>query len=517
MGSDRPGPSTRTKQADFDGEFRVVTRASNGLHTSTFSTPHGRILVHLPADLAAGDDFVGSMELSPVGAGRRRVRNLKALEALGLRFSENSPSIRAGYFRAQIPREIPGFVYLQLVDGKSDLAWAMVPCSRDPAPPADDSDTPSSGGLLIPWGAEAGQPIAIQGHFDLAPENWKVRLGGKSAPVLASSPRSLVVRSPKQIIGRCPIEINHGALTLASDIQNIAVSTKTPARARTGQRIAIRVTVKGLHDLPIDVSLSLAASGELYKVPGNLDQILAIRPERIKNGTYQTTLTLMPLRTAPVEVALAINAALFATLVYSNCWTCSGCSEECQGNDAKCTVGAQKSDPPVADYGPIQFGNTQWMRYRTKSYECVEVVCRNWIGQECCRYTKWKEMVGFMWKTSTSKDSAGQPIWVDDPPALPCRCGSLLEITLNLGFAGFDKYGAFKEAREKSGCPGLSWEAAADLAKNCGFGSFWDSASSLSGKDWFEVFQKALAVLGAAGGATPNPLTPSGPPVPMGK
>ena len=47
------------------------TETDWGLHTATFETPNGRIIVYLPDDVCPGDTISGSVSVDPVGSSER--------------------------------------------------------------------------------------------------------------------------------------------------------------------------------------------------------------------------------------------------------------------------------------------------------------------------------------------------------------------------------------------------------------------------------------------------------------
>ena len=176
--------------------YRVDSSSANGLYIATFTTPQGLIKVNLPDDMAAGDTISGTVTPNqPARMKRSGRQNLAELNTLCDRSGRTTDAGRRQTFSWSIPQPLN-------TNSKHDCPFASRPERRLPplfryqphAPPSPTQFT-------VPTGGQQGRLIQIDcpcnGVF--SPQDY-VRIGGKMLPLMAESPRSLVVHNTSEVL-----------------------------------------------------------------------------------------------------------------------------------------------------------------------------------------------------------------------------------------------------------------------------------------------------------------------------
>ena len=150
-----------------------------------------------------------------------------------------------------------------------------------------------------------------------------------------------------------------------------------------------------------------------------------------------------------------------------------------------------------------------WRLFSVHADKCENVVCRNWLGEECCRFNEWQTEDYVEWETTTTPDviSSYQPVPPDPlgpPPSGPslrteislCNCGDLLGV-MTLARAESTSYKDFDgkfETWVQLKCK-LNKKQAFEQIEACGWGRQYAEFGKMDGKDWVEAIDKAIGQL----------------------
>lgn len=320
---------------------RLVTES--GLHQATFETPQGRVRVYLPDDVAAGSTISGTVAVEPApsrdeGQARRNLDELRgyAVEVGGPGLLIPGVRIRAGQqvtvtasrvgltspCREVVLNPGPGqrITYQLSSDGglscgvlvqvgettrpglplilrnskDEEVSRLNIPLVLAPSAARPATVTPQD--YQFPSTAQAGWPIEIHGPFDGDAATTGVRIGDRSVPVLAESPRRIILRDTDAPPGLTKVEVVEGGVTAAGGIRNIEIKLEADRLNLTrGEQTHLRVTVRGIAGLTEDTSIRLRnESPNVVNVEGGNEQILTVPANRTQTGevqTYTRTLT----------------------------------------------------------------------------------------------------------------------------------------------------------------------------------------------------------------------------------
>jgi hypothetical protein len=203
---------------------RAETRHDNGLSTTTFTIPRGRIVIVLPDDTAPGDTV--SATLNVVRENRtsaEQQQNRDSLLRYRVTIGETSAPVEQGRVVLAVPATPPanqpsGTLPLTLSDengntlGQADVRLAAAARTSTPAA--------SPGEVRLPRSGRAGQTLVVLGRFDGDLTNTHVLIGGREAPILAESPRKVVVQSPSDPKGKTQIEVREADRTATAEFNN---------------------------------------------------------------------------------------------------------------------------------------------------------------------------------------------------------------------------------------------------------------------------------------------------------
>jgi hypothetical protein len=220
-------PAVGWAQAGAAGQpiqARVETKTERDLRRITFKTPQGNLILTLPADMAPGDTVSGMVALEPSGRSEEeRARNEEFLGGYFLEMAGQSPT-RTDRDRNLAVWTLPtstgdGRIALVLRDkndievGRADIVLEMA------------SSRPSAGGVTamdfaLPVVGKAGQTLAIAGRFDGDGATTRVLIGSQAAPVVAESPRKVVVQSPRDALGKTQIAVEEGGVAARGEFNH---------------------------------------------------------------------------------------------------------------------------------------------------------------------------------------------------------------------------------------------------------------------------------------------------------
>jgi len=308
---------------------QAMETTDSGLKTTSFVTAAGKVDVNFPDDMAANDEISGTVIAQPAGnTEEERELNLDELNGYVVNVAPDRPTDSvaqqppesssnsqpptdaigtpatvsgappadscAAPPLAQVPivyptspSNMPSFnfrvppgcgrmrVGLQKTHGRT-VCMATTPCLPEPPP------TPcSSQQCILPTVGRCGYPIPIKRPCSGGFSNSQVQMqppGGKptNCTPLAKSPRQLVVKSPRSVIGPAQLTAREGNQVAQGDFHNLKVSLQCSNTVlHKGDSTQIQIHVQGLQGLKQPVKLHVHAFGVLELNGGN-DQMFSL-------------------------------------------------------------------------------------------------------------------------------------------------------------------------------------------------------------------------------------------------
>ena len=190
-------PSLDRVRAQSDGDNVQV---SGGISTASFTTPEGKIQVHVSADAAPGDTISGVVLAEPAGkTPQEQQANLGTLTGLVVDFEGQRTKVAQKQYEWTVPAALRvgrAILTLRRPDGRM---VSQVPVPIDPQPPLPRG--PGQTGVALPSDLQIGRPATIRGRFDGSLRAKSVDVGGIPAELLAASPRQVVFRTSQTTRG----------------------------------------------------------------------------------------------------------------------------------------------------------------------------------------------------------------------------------------------------------------------------------------------------------------------------
>lgn len=277
-------------KAQSGQKVAVTPRIGEGLNTTVFETPAGKINVNLPEDLAAGDTLSGTVLAEPVGQSPEEkaqasdelngyVVEIKKCEVAPpcpalVTYPEiplyppkvpactpppscppakkKTPCVspKDPPFTCTIPPSVPAIDVCLTKNGTPVCTQTVpVPASAPPSPPNV---------CKIPSIGQCGHPIAIKAPCDGYASNSGVKIGDQKCPVLAESPRCVIAKSPRNVVGPCTLGFVERDRSCTAPFTNLQVKLTSPKTVlKKGESTTVTVTVTGLDNVsgPVDLRL----------------------------------------------------------------------------------------------------------------------------------------------------------------------------------------------------------------------------------------------------------------------
>jgi hypothetical protein len=213
-------------------QVRVETKTETSLFIVTFKTPQGQIHVFLPADMRPGDSIIGSTRLDPKGRQESdKETNRTQLGAYSLSLASQSHPAQEPAQHWNLPADLKAEAAVLVLTDASQQEAARVEL---PLSGADSSNsTPNvrsgAGKTGLPTKGQAGRPLTINQTFPAGPDDLHVLIGDKEARLLVASPRTVVVESPGDVLGKTKLQVKRGGETVAEgSFRNYRVSGGNP-------------------------------------------------------------------------------------------------------------------------------------------------------------------------------------------------------------------------------------------------------------------------------------------------
>jgi IPT/TIG domain len=274
------------------------TETAWGLHTSTFDTLHGRVVVTVSDDAAAGDTLSGRVRLEPAGDDdATRAANLGRLQGFVVEVETERVPASAGVFRWAVPAAIGAAAAVVLLDqGGSQLGRTSVPL--EPASAAGAT------GFGLPGIGQAGRPVTISGAFDGDLSTSGVTIGGKPATVLAESPRKIVAVVPPDAAGPTPITVTEGETSAGGRMRVVAIRLSAPKLdLKAGETTTLTARFSGLQGLDEPLDVEVETPGGQVSMGGSDHQVVTIDPKSVgRSGEFTWTTGLTGIHPGPYEV-----------------------------------------------------------------------------------------------------------------------------------------------------------------------------------------------------------------------
>ena len=279
-------PSSDRLSAQSDGELQVT----GGVSTASFTTPQGKIQVHVSSDAAPGDTISGVVLAEPAGATpQEQQANLGTLTGLVVELEGQQTKVGSRQYEWTVPAALRvgrAILTLRRPDGRT---VSQVPVPIDPQPPLPRG--PGQGEVELPSDLQLGRPVTIRARLDGTLRGKTVDVGGSTADLLAASPRQIVFRTTQTMFGDVPIRFTDNGrmtegVTRAMGVRLSATSTQLVK----GQRATLTTTVTGLGGITEPATLAFRnLSPAVVQIEGGAPRI-TIQPRDVKaDGTYVDT------------------------------------------------------------------------------------------------------------------------------------------------------------------------------------------------------------------------------------
>ena len=283
-------------------------QVSGGISTASFTTPEGKIQVHVSADAAPGDTISGVVLAEPAGkTPQEQQANLGTLTGLVVELEGQRTKVASKQYEWTVPAALRvgrAILTLRRPDGRM---VSQVPVPIDPQPPLPRG--PGQTGVALPSDLQIGRPVTIRGRFDGSLRGKSVDVGGSPAELLAASPRQVVFRTSQTTFGEVPIRFTDNgqpteAMTRAMGVRLTATSTQLVK----GQRANLTTTVTGLGGITEPVTLTFRnLSPTNVQIEGGSPRI-TIAPRDVKgDGTYVDTRRLTGIQAGGFQIVASVS------------------------------------------------------------------------------------------------------------------------------------------------------------------------------------------------------------------
>jgi hypothetical protein len=263
--------------------FTVGNEVANGLSTTTFSTPCGKVRVNLPDDMAAGDTISATVIAEPDGKDpKEQTKNLGELNGYVVEVEKQQTSATRSLFKLAVPPTTGTTTNIVLKDknGK-EVARSGVPVTPR-QPPRSEYELPTLG--------QQGRAVTVPGPFDGDFGTTNVNVGGEDLEILAESPRKVVARNTSKQVGPSRLEVRERDKTTTGEFRTLALKLSAPKlELLRGEQTTLTVAVTGLEGLKEPVPLELEnKSASIIQLGGGEFQRTKIIPSQVQGGTYTT-------------------------------------------------------------------------------------------------------------------------------------------------------------------------------------------------------------------------------------
>ena len=169
--------------------------------------------------MAAGDTISGTVTAEASGRNdAERAQNLAELKRHVLVVEGQQVLVGVETFSWSIPRPLnTNSTHISLLQQGRNAATTTIPISATPPP--------GPSGFTLPTGGQQGRLIQIKrpGNGTFSPQDY-VKIGGTILPLLAESPRSLIVRNASDALGPTNIDVHESGVEMQCQFRNIGIN-----------------------------------------------------------------------------------------------------------------------------------------------------------------------------------------------------------------------------------------------------------------------------------------------------
>jgi len=170
----------------------------SGLQIIIFETQNGKVNVHLPEEIKAGDMISGTIEVIPTGTDKNTVlNNLDILNKRSIEINNESVLINDKVIKFKLPKSTTGGVtYIVLNDENGEEISRNYITYQNSSISINFVQTPSPWEYQTPPLGKAGIASNIKGPFDGNFGTTSIMIGQTSIRKIAESPRILIYENP---------------------------------------------------------------------------------------------------------------------------------------------------------------------------------------------------------------------------------------------------------------------------------------------------------------------------------
>lgn len=297
-------PSSDRVDAQTEGSDVQVTA---GISTASFTTPAGKIQVHVSSDAAPGDTISGVVLAEPAGqTPQEQQANLGTLSGLVVELEGQPTKVASKQYEWTVPATLRighAILTLKRPDGR---VVSQVPVPIDPQPPLPGGTGHSD--VIFPSDLQIGRPVTIRGRFNGSLHGKTVDVGGSAAELLAASPRQVVFRASQPTFGEVPIRFTDNGQTTDGMARAMGVRlTATSTQLLKGQRATLTTTVTGLGGITEPATLTFRnLSPATVQIEGGSPRI-TIQPRDVKgDGTYTDSRRLTGIQAGGFQIVASV-------------------------------------------------------------------------------------------------------------------------------------------------------------------------------------------------------------------
>ncbi|HLJ54350.1 MAG TPA: hypothetical protein VKT77_04870 [Chthonomonadaceae bacterium] len=281
-----------------------------GLIVHEFETAHGKVVVNLPDDVAAGDTISGAVIGVPSGKSEaEQAKNQSALDGYVVAVDGNPSKPGDKWATWAIPAGAAG-VAVALLDGHGHkVAEEMIAVA--PAQPTAPAGATDPSGFHLPAMGQAGKTMAIHGPFDGNMATSHVSLDGRPCLPLAESPRQLVAAAPQDLVGVHTLEVRKNGAVATAPYRAMGFQlTASSTVMHTGGQIVLSVHATGLEGITSSVPMLLTNdSPEIVRMAGGDFQTVMLAPGQVgPDGSCTVDVHLTALKPGPYQISARLAA-----------------------------------------------------------------------------------------------------------------------------------------------------------------------------------------------------------------
>lgn len=235
---------------------------ANGLHTASFDTIHGQVIVKVTDDATAGDTISGTVIVDPKGnTEEERKNNADKLSELKLNFGAKFPKDKKELMIFITPRVIIKDEAEPSVPNRASFTTKL-PETFDytiglDAPRTDTAtvtitinsmvwfinNQPTPTSVELPTLGQAGRLNEVLAPLDGNAANTDCKIGGQDVKKVAESRWKLVFESPPNVIGQTDISFKEGNVEAKGEYTNVGVRlTARKQMLREGESTTLTCT-----------------------------------------------------------------------------------------------------------------------------------------------------------------------------------------------------------------------------------------------------------------------------------